>query len=151
MLKNKKLLTATLLVIVYALLLCQEVIVSQVLCYKDNGRVDLELAAFSIQCQCRSHKHHSHPSLITQSETCGQFFSKFDFDCCYDQLLNSPWLERNITGSNTFAVNLIKQHDLTCQNNPQLTAPSRQLPEAVPVSKFLYPPPFPNGSVILRC
>ncbi|NIM81388.1 MAG: hypothetical protein GTN68_24425 [Candidatus Aminicenantes bacterium] len=150
MLKNKKLLTAILLMIVYALLLCQEVVLIQVLCYKDNGCVDLELAAFSIQCHCQSHKHHSHPSLIAQSEKCSQFSSKFDFDCCYDQLLNSPWLERNIT-DNIFAVNLIKQHDLTYQNNTQLTEPFRQLPEAVPVSKFLYPSPFPNGSVILRC
>jgi hypothetical protein len=91
MLNNKKLLTAMLLITAYALLLCQEVVVSQVLCYKDNGCTDLELAVFSIQCNCRSHKHHSHLSLMTTSEKRSQFSSKFDFDCCYDQLAGTKY------------------------------------------------------------
>lgn len=143
--KNKKLLTAILLVFVYALLLCQEIVVNQVLCWKENGEADLELAIMGIDCHCKKAHLHGHELKFTN---CCQLLAGFDF--CYDQLLDNPWLERDISPG-TPQIKIVKQYDLIDLINFKLTEPFRQLPESVPVSKFLYPPPFPNGSVILRC
>lgn len=145
MLKNKKLLTATLLVIVYALLLCQEVVINHVLCYKDNGKADLELAIMGVECLCKKAHLHGHQPKI---KNCCQLLAKFNF--CYDQLLNSPWLERDIS-PDIPEIKIVKQYNLTDTIYFKLIEPFRHLPEAVPVSKFLYPSPFPIGSVILRC
>jgi hypothetical protein len=134
-----------LLVFVYALLLCQEIVVNQVICFKNNGEADLELAIMGIECGCKkAHLHGHEPKLAN----CCQLLPRFDF--CYDLLLNNPWLERDIS-PDTPEIKIIKQYELTDSIDSILTEPFKQLPESVPVSKFVYPLPFLNGSVILRC
>jgi len=52
--KNKKIPVSILLLSIYALFMCQEIMINQVLCFKDNGDADVELAIFGLQCECKN-------------------------------------------------------------------------------------------------
>ena len=97
MIKNKKTLTAILLMLVYAVLMFQEIAVNQVLCYKINGTVNLELAVLNFKCNC--FEIHDHPSSNSSDPSqCSQLSCQFNR--CMDQPLNTSWLERDINPTN---------------------------------------------------
>jgi hypothetical protein len=147
MARNRKTLSGILLIIVYALLVFQEVAVNQVLCYKENGRADLELAIFDLACECREAHAFHHNS--NDGPTCG------DDSClsstCFDLPLNNSWLERNILAEPP-EIKLCKLGDPPIALDLLfLNAPFKRLPEPVPLHGLFYIPPFPNDSVFLRC
>jgi hypothetical protein len=127
--------------------MCQEIIVNQVLCFKDNGEADIELAIFGFQCECKnenSHTHLDHPETKTPRQLCAKCFD------CIDLPLDNPWMKRNITKINV-GINFVKQCDLDNQIYLQLDDPFKRLPESVPKSKFLYKSLSLVDSVVLRC
>lgn len=145
--KNKKNPVLILLLSIYALFMCQEIIVNQVLCFKDNGNADIELAIFGFQCECTkedSLTHLNHPETKTSLQLGAQCFDCIDFP------LEDTWMKRNITNTN-FEINIGTQPMLNNRVNLQLTDPFKRLPESVPKSKFLYNSLSPVDSVILRC
>lgn len=145
--KNKKIPVSILLLSIYALFMCQEIMVNQVLCVKDNGNANIELAIFGFQCECTkedSHTHPDHPETNTPRQLCAKCFD------CYDLPLDNTWKKRNITNTN-LEINFVKQCDLDNQIYLQLDNPFRLLPESVPKSKFLYNSLSPVDSVVLRC
>lgn len=147
MLKKRKFSAAVLLLVVYALLLCCEVAVNQVLCHKNDGSVDIEPAFLGFQCQCEN--DHSHPSHL-EADKCEQLYTQLP--CCYDLPLGDTWSKRNIT-HRAFGVELnhIIQYHLSIQIDLQLSDPFKRLPESVPLSKFLYKISSPKNSIVLRC
>ena len=145
--KNKKIPVSILLLSIYALFMCQEIIVNQVLCVKDNGEADIELAIFGFQCECKnedSHTHLGHPKTKNTRQLSAKCFD------CIDLPMDNTWMKRNITNTN-LEINLVKQCDLDNQIYLQLDSPFKRLPESVPKSKFLYSSLSPVDSVILRC
>jgi hypothetical protein len=145
--KNKKIPVSILLLSIYALFMCQEIMVNQVLCVKDNGNADIELSIFGFQCECTkedSHIHLDHPETNTPLQLCAQCFD------CIDLPLENTWMKRYITNTN-LKINLVRQCDLDNQIYLQLDNPFKRLPESVPKSKFLYNSLSPVDSVILRC
>ena len=145
--KNKKIPVSILLLSIYALFMCQEIIVNQVLCFKDNGDADIELAIFGFQCECTkedSHTHLDHPETNTPLQLCAKCFD------CIDLPLDNNWMKRNITNTNV-KINFVKQCDLDNQINLQIGHPLIRLPELVPKSKFLYISLSPVDNLVLRC
>ncbi|UCH97947.1 MAG: hypothetical protein JSV88_14125 [Candidatus Aminicenantes bacterium] len=145
--KNKKIPVSFLLLSIYALFMCQEIMVNQVLCCKDNGTADIELAIFGFQCDCKNKNPHTH---LDHSKTKNpRQLSAKSFDC-FDLPLANTWMKRNIPNIN-FEINLVKQYDLNIQVPLQLNDPFRRLPESVPKSKFIYQSGSLVDSVVLRC
>lgn len=145
--KNKKIPVSILLLSIYALFMCQEIIINQVLCVKDNGDANIELAIFGFQCECTKegpHTHIDHPETNTLRQLCTQCFD------CIDLPLDNTWMKRNIANTN-LEFNFVKQCDLDNQIYLQLDNPFRLLPESVPKSKFLYNFLSPVDSLVLRC
>jgi hypothetical protein len=145
--KNKKNPVSILLLSIYALFMCQEIMINQVLCFKDNGDADIELAIFGFQCECKKEDPHTyidHPRTSALLQLCGKCFD------CFDLLLDNTWLKRTITNNN-LEINFVKQCDLVNQIYLQLDYPFTGLPESVPKSKFLYISLFPVDSVVFRC
>lgn len=145
--KNKKIPGLILLLIFYALFMCQEIMVNQVLCLKDNGDADIELAIFGFQCECikkDSYTHLDHHETSVLLQLSGKCFDCFDFP------LDNNWLKRNITNTN-IETNFVQQCDLDNQISLQLDNPFTRLPESVPKSKFLYSFLSPVDSVVFRC
>ena len=149
MLKKKEKTFTVLLVIFYALFMYQEIIVCQLLCCKANGSRDIELALFSFQCNCRyndQHRHIESPSPISPNRS----LVSLRINGCLDLPLETTWLNRN-SCPQTQGVNFITQYYLHFPIEFRLNEPFRCLPEAVPLSKFLYLPYSPVNSVIQRC
>lgn len=145
--KNKKIPILILLLSIYTLFMCQEIIFNQVLCVKYNDNADIELAIFGFLCECTkvdSHTHLDHPETKTLRQLCVQCFD------CFDLPLDNIWMKRNITNTN-IQINLVKQCDLDNQIYLQLDNPFGLLPESIPKSKFLYNFLSPFDSVVLRC
>jgi len=147
--KDKKKFLVVVLLSVYALLLHHEVVVNQVLCHKNDGSADLELAILGFKCECRNINDRSH-SPHRKPENRNQLFPRF-IDC-YDLPLGDAWLKRNITESTfEFETDSSKQYDLNLQIKLQLDDPFGRLIESIPLSKFLEKIPPQKGSVVLRC
>jgi len=145
--KNKKIPVSFLLLSIYALFMCQEIIVNQVLCFKDNGDADIELAIFGFQCECNNgnpHNHLDHPETNISLQLCAKCFD------CFDLPLDNTWKKRNITNNN-LKINFVKQCDLDNQIYLQLDNPFSRSPELVPKSKFIYISLSPVDSLVLRC
>jgi hypothetical protein len=145
--KNKKIPVSILLLSFYAMFMYQEIMINQVLCFKDNGDADVELAIFGFQCECKKvapHTHLNHTETSTLLQLCGKCFD------CFDLPLDNTWLKRNITNNN-LEINFVKQCDLVNHIYLQLDYPFIGLPESVPKSKFLYNILSPVDSVVFRC
>jgi hypothetical protein len=146
---NKKYKAASILCILYALLMFQEVMLTQVLCCKPNGSMDMELAFFGSKCDC------DHSKLCLKSTPPSDFSGNSAIEgCnigCFDLLVNSAWLERVAVDSSYSPYKLINDYDIAVNHSIQLDEPLTLLPEAIPISKFLYNHPSPIDSVILRC
>jgi len=146
---NKKYPAAIILCILYALLMFQEVVLHQVLCYKPNGTVDLELAFFDSRCEC------GHDQLCHHSAPTSYFPGEATIECCnngcFDLLINSAWLERVRGDSSNAPTKLINYYDIAVNHSIPVDEPLKLLPETVPISKFLHTPPSPIDGVILRC
>ncbi len=150
--KKRKILIVTLLLFVHALLLFHEVAVNRVLCYKNGGSVDLELALFDYRCFCKDSDsqccedddHHSRwqpgtlPEIGEQSNT------------CWDLPFNGSWLERVITPG-TEKIHFVKLCDLNIKINIQLDDAFRCFFDSLPLRKYLDRAPSELNSVILRC
>jgi hypothetical protein len=152
MIKNKKLLTATLLMLGYALLMFQEIAVNQVLCYKKNGTVNLELAVLSLKCICvESHDHPGSPSESQDPGKCVQ--SLCQYNNCIDQPVNTSWLERDITpNSSGFLFN--DQNDPNDHINIKATEALNRFSTPgflIKLTKFLPNTFFQDNNAILRC
>ena len=147
--KNNKFFLIVFLLSVYALLLCHEVMVNPVLCYRNDGSSGLELAILGFQCECRDINDHAH-SKHCKTGNCSQFSPRF-FDC-FDLPLGDAWLKRNIT-KNTFEfeISSFDQCDPYLQIKLQLNDPFGRFIESIPLSKFLEKILTEKGSVILRC
>ena len=145
--KNKKIPVSILLLIIYALFMCQEIMVNQVLCHKNNGDIDIELAVFGFQCECKNEDSHTHVD-PNQTEIPQQVCDNC-FDC-FDLPLENTWMKR-ILINDDLEIKLLKQCDLDNHIFLQLNNPFRCLPESVPKSKFLCISLSPVGSVVLRC
>jgi len=152
MIKNKKLLTAALLMLVYALLMFQEIAVNQVLCYKKDGTVNLELAVLSLKCICvESHDHPGSPSASPNPGKCSQ--SLCQYSNCIDQPLNTSWLDRDIT-PNSSGSRFNHQTDPNHHINSKATVALNRLSTPdflIKLSKFLPNSSFQENSNILRC
>jgi len=152
MIKNKKLLTAALLMLVYALLMFQEIAVNQVLCYKKDGTVNLELAVLSLKCICvESHDHPGSPSESQDPGKCAQSFCQYSN--CIDQPFNTSWLERDIT-PNSSGSRFNHQTDPNHHINSKATVALNRLSTPdflIKLSKFLPNSSFQENSNILRC
>jgi len=145
--KNKKIPVLILLLSIYTLFMCQEIIVNQVLCIKEKGNTNIELAIFGFQCECTkeySGIHLDHLEINFPRQLCSQCFN------CYDLPLENTWMKRNVNSTN-FEINLAKQCDLDNQIYLQLNNSLSVLLESVPISKFLYISLSPVDSVALRC
>lgn len=153
MIKNKKPLTAILLMLVYALLMFQEIAVDQVLCYKENGDVHLELAVFSLKCNCfEIHNHPITPQDSHKTNDCSKLSCQFVN--CIDQPFNTSWLERDITpnpsGSlfkyknnpNGHIINIKATEALTRRSSPDFL---------IKLPKFLSNSYLQEKNTILRC
>lgn len=144
---NKKNAVSFLLLGICALFICQEILVNQVLCFKDNGAADLELAIFSFKCQCEDEIPFANPD---QPESQNQRQLSSRLNDCFDWPLSGPWVKRNINNI-TLRINYLKKYSLDYQIILLLDDPCKRLPETVPLSKFLYNPTYFLDSVILRC
>ncbi|MCP5101997.1 MAG: hypothetical protein GY950_01395 [bacterium] len=147
--RNRKLSIVILLLFVHALLLVHEVAVNRVLCYKNDGTADLEPAFFGFNCVCKDdggcgHDHHSTPQPGTPPQLCNQS------DGCFDQPLESNWLERNISAG-THHIQFVRQGDRGCDINRFLEDANGSFFQSLPLSKYLDKPPSLHKSVILRC
>ena len=145
--KYKKIPVSILLLSFYALFMCQEIMINQVLCFKDSGDADVELAFFGFQCECKKkapHTYIDHPEKSTLLQLCGKCFD------CFDLPLDNTWLKRNITNNN-LGINFVRQYDLNNQIFLQLDNPFTSLPGSVPKSKFIYISLSPVDSVVFRC
>jgi hypothetical protein len=145
--KNKKIPVLILLLSLYTLFMCQEIIVNQVLCVKDNGNANIELAIFGFRCECKkedSHTHLDHPEINTPRQLCAQCFD------CVDLPQENTWMKRNITNT-SLKINFVKQCDLDNQIYLQLDNPFTRLPGSIPKSKFLFNSLSPVNSLVLRC
>ena len=114
--KKRKIPVSILLLSIYGLFMCQEIIVNQVLCFKDSGDADIELAIFGFQCECKNenpHNHLDHPETKISLQLCAKCFD------CYDLPLENTWMKRNITNTN-LEINFVKQCDLDNQIYLQL-------------------------------
>ena len=122
--KNKKIPVSILLLSFYTLFMCQEIIVSHVMCLKDNGDTDIELALFGFQCECKKKDPHNH---LDHSETSALL--QLDGKCfdCFDFPLDYTWMKRNITNTN-IEINFVQQCDLDNQISLQLDNPFTRLP-----------------------
>ena len=144
--KNKRTFTA-LLLIMYALFIYQEIIVCQLLCCKSNGTQNIELALFSFQCNCQYNNRHIES---TTPYSPNENLVSPRTNGCFDLLLESPWPKRNINPQKP-GIDFITQYHLNFPIEFRLSEPFRCLPEAVPLSKFLYLPFLPLNSVVQRC
>ena len=145
--KNNKFPASILMLTIYALFMCQEIIVNQVLCVKGSGNADIELAIFGFQCECKkedSLTHPDHPETNTLEQICPQCFD------CFDLPLENTWVKR-IVNNPTFEINFVKQCDVDNQIFLQLDNPFLRFPESVPKSKFLFISLSPVDTVVLRC
>ncbi|MCU0285215.1 MAG: hypothetical protein MUF15_02340 [Acidobacteria bacterium] len=95
MIKNKKTLSALLLILIYFVLMAQEIALNQVLCHKKNGSIDLELAVFSFNCLCVDIHEHSVSQECPDSHPDSQI--SCEFRNCIDQPVTTAWLIRNIS------------------------------------------------------
>ncbi len=152
MLNNKKPLTATLLMLVYALLMFQEIAVNQVLCYKKNGAVNLELAVLNLKCNC--FEIHDHPVSPSASPNPGKCFQvSCQYSTCVDQPFNSSWLERDINANRpgTRSAQLNDPNDqITIQSTACLSRFS-MLGFLIKLTKFLPNTFSQENNAILRC
>lgn len=145
--KNKKIPVLILMLSIYTLFMCQEIIVNEVLCFKDSGNANIELAIFGFQCECTkedSRTHLDHTETNTPQQLCAQCSN------CYDLPQENTWMKRNIPNPNP-EINFVKQCDLDNQIYLQWGNPFKPLPGLVPISKLLYISLSPVDSVILRC
>ena len=147
MMKNKKFPVVALLLTVYALLLFHEVVLNHVLCFKNDGTTEFELAFFDLNCQCKEKNDHSP---YTEPGESIRIFPQSDD--CYDLPVGNSWLNRNTNaGAISVDVNRVRQYNLNLQAKLQLKTPFGRLPEAVPLSKFTGKNPPLTDSVVLRC
>ena len=147
--KKKKFLLAALLIFVHLLLIFQEVAVNQVLCYKTDGSVNLELAFFDFQCPCSKDPcctpdHHDALPPDTLPQLCPEL------NTCFDQPVKTNWLERYITAQNQ-NIPAAKQCDLDLKTNPYLNDAFGSFFKLLPLTKFLDNDPANLNTVILRC
>jgi hypothetical protein len=152
MIKNKKTLTAILLMLVYALLLFQEIAVNQVLCYKKDGAVNLELAVLSFKCNCiEIHNHPLTPHHIPNPDQCSQLDCQLDN--CTDQPINTCWLVRDLN-SRPSGSRFYKQNNPNDQINCQSFETLNRFSTAgflIKLTKFLSKLSPQEGNTILRC
>lgn len=152
MTKNKKPLTAILLMLVYALLMFQEIAVNQVLCHKKNGAVNLELAVLSFKCNCfEIHNHPTTPQHSPNPDQCSQFFCQLDN--CIDQPVNTSWLVRDLNSrpSGCRFYNRNNSNDQICcktfEAKSRFSAPGF----LIRLTKFLSNTSSQENNTILRC
>ncbi|MGE5343060.1 MAG: hypothetical protein ACM3SY_16420 [Candidatus Omnitrophota bacterium] len=91
--KKKRLPIAAMLIGIYALMMFQELVLTHVLCHKTNGDVNLEMAFFGFNCDCRESHHHNQPSL-SETQPCTDLSCQSNI--CTDEPLNNSWLERDV-------------------------------------------------------
>lgn len=99
--KKQKLFPVITLLAIQFLLIFQESILSQVLCYKDNEPTALEIAVGDFKCSCAT-ACSNHQMPITEHET-SELCSPL---ACTDQPVNSSWLTR-IISPNSFQIKII--------------------------------------------
>lgn len=138
--------------LVYALLMFQEIAVNQVLCYKKDGTVNLELAVLSLKCICvESHDHADSPSASPNPGKCSQ--SLCQYNNCIDQPLNTSWLERDIT-PNSSGSRFNDQKDPNDHINSKATEALTRLSTPgflIKLTKFLPNACFQENNAVLRC
>ncbi|HLP58038.1 MAG TPA: hypothetical protein VK186_04375 [Candidatus Deferrimicrobium sp.] len=155
MIKNKKPLTAALLMLVYALLMFQEIAVNQVLCYKKNGAVNLELAVLSLNCDC--FEIHDHPGSSSETTSPGKCFQlSCEYKNCVDQPFNSSWLVRNLNPNRpgTRFIQFSQRNEPNLQINVQSKGYLNRLsmPDfLIKLTKFLPNSSFQENNTLLRC
>ena len=147
MLKLRKRYSSILLLGMCVLFMTQEIVVNQVLCYKENGALDVELAFLGFQCQCKTNCAHDHYSATEPVNT-----RQLAPHCinCFDLPLDGAWLNRDMRNAAP-DIHLVTHHDITYSNNFQPENPYTRLSKAVPLRKFLLYHLIPTTGVILRC
>lgn len=155
MIKDKKPLTAALLMLIYALLMFQEIVLNQVLCYKKNGAVNLELAVLSLNCDCiEIHDHPGSPSEPTPPGKCFQY--SCEYKNCVDQPFNSSWLVRDLNPDRpgTRFTNLTQRNEPNLQINIQSAEYLNRFSMPgflIKLAKSLPNSSFQESNTILRC
>ena len=150
--KKRKILIVALLFFIHALVLINEVAVNRVLCYKNDGSVDLELAFFDYRCFCKDSDtqccedddHHSRWQAGTLPEICEQS------NTCWDKPFNGSWLEREKTPG-TEEIHFVKLYDLNIKTNFQLDDAFRCFFDSLPLRKYIDRALSELNSVILCC
>jgi hypothetical protein len=144
MIKNKKSQVIFLLISVYALLMLQEIVLTQVVCYKQNGQANLEMATFGLKCNCiQGHPDHASSNSCFECKT----------DSCVDQPLDNSWLER-ITNPTISKTDLVKQFNITIQNLNRSGEIQNQVLESLLLISITKAPPIisnQNDNAVLRC
>lgn len=164
MLQKKPFLIAILLC-TQVLLLSQEIFLQQVLCFKNNGEYDVELAILGLGClckdnQCQDHEHDfKKPDMpaITQekaNDSLVQLCALFnDGVTCIDVPLTGNWLERLLNCSRLVPGGFIALWDMTAQQPANRENFAAGIIESIPRCKFIFfsPPHLQNNSVLMRC
>lgn len=143
---KKKHILIVLLLFIYSILIAQETLFNQVLCYKNNGSFDLELAFCGFKCECE-HNHSKHH----KTKNGNQLFS--ENECCFDVPIGNSLLERVLSFKITY-FNIIKLHNLSdeliCYPINQ-TIQYRSFFDLLPLSKFMNSFLFHINKVIIQC
>lgn len=156
---KKQFVIAAVLLTVYAVFLAQQIAINPVLCYKADGSVDLEVAYWGFQCECKdknqgsecNDKNHNHSDKnIQHLENEEKDCTGVGAECCYDVPLKTGLLTRE-SNSILQAFTLIELHPVQDRGKIHLPNPYTGFPEQIPLNKFINRFPFPCGIVILRC
>lgn len=156
---KKEFVVAAVQLMVYAVFLVRQVILSQVLCYKADGSVDLESAYLGIQCECKNTNHnheckdkdHDHINKnVNHPGDGGKDGVGVKVECCFDVPVNADLLTNE---SNSIFLNttLAGWYNVHVAKQTILPDPYTGLPEQIPISKFIIQFPFLCSTVILRC
>ena len=139
-------LVAAVLLLVYSILIAEEILLNQVLCYKGDGSVDLEFAFCGFKCEC--------PQLHSGHAKHGERLSFCLNDlCCFNLLTGNSLFDKEFNIKiNSFKI--VKLFDFTNEFILfQLSKYNhfRSFFKLLPLTKFLYSFSSHKNNVILNC
>jgi len=137
------------LLLVYILLLGQEVVLTQVWCHKYDGSLDLEYSLFDYYCHC-AHTC-SNDTNLSQSDPAGSVVQSFPGETsCFNIPAENSRLVRMKTDTYGVALILSLFMDMDSESE-EFRLICTQFIRTFPLSKFIYAPDYPDSIDILRC
>jgi hypothetical protein len=141
-LKKKRQITVLILILVYSLLLCQEVVLNRVLCV-NKGKVELECTFLNFQCPCQDKE-------LSVSNDEDIFNFKVDENCHLHIPLAYSYLARILPSDQNIFYQLFSS-EIYIKTRPNFENHIYQLHHLLPYIRYLQIFPYLDQYFILLC